>query len=370
MDSTGVCVLSEKKNKVKRQVHKVKGDPVGFLMSERADQVLNKTNNVFAILGHARAATIGAVNETNAHPIEERHITGCHNGTVHRFAPPKANEEFETDSRILYRKIASEGLEPTLKEAGEYGAYALTWANFSNMTVNFIRNDKRPLWFMFNKSKTTIYWASERGMLSLVADRNGGSDSFADPFQLTTDTLWSFKMGKVDPHIQKLDLKKTFATVSRPPWHNSSHSVNSSGKSIAEQAIDRVIKESKTPPGPSMPVVSAITKPGCDTCDEEAGGYDFADREQYDQWKGKEESSQEGTNPFAGFYRGFNDTHLPIAEAVTYLEHGCCECGQDLDIGETSWWVSWKDLVCNDCIDGYSERLVSLSQIWKGELIA
>lgn len=72
----------------------------------------------WAIGGHTRYATQGAINKRNAHPFRSGHIVGSHNGMVN--APAK----FEVDSEYLFDKIFTDGYKG-LESIGGY--WGLAW---------------------------------------------------------------------------------------------------------------------------------------------------------------------------------------------------------------------------------------------------
>ena len=79
-NSTGiVCVDNQDVYTMKKAVHST-----DFLEMKQANSLLDCVHNK-AIIGHNRAATVGAVTNTNAHPFEHGSITGVHNGTFNTY---------------------------------------------------------------------------------------------------------------------------------------------------------------------------------------------------------------------------------------------------------------------------------------------
>jgi predicted glutamine amidotransferase len=118
------------------------------------------------LMGHNRAATFGLVTQENAHPFNFGSIYGAHNGTlnnVSRLDKP----DLPVDSMSLFDHIATHGLQPALTNAS--GAYALTWYDEADNTINFIRNSQRPLFWCLSPDKTTMYWSSEPYFISRAA---------------------------------------------------------------------------------------------------------------------------------------------------------------------------------------------------------
>jgi glucosamine 6-phosphate synthetase-like amidotransferase/phosphosugar isomerase protein len=120
-------------------------------------------NNSCAFLGHNRKATRGLVNDYNAHPFQIDHIVGCHNGTLYGSSQDRLEKElgekFPVDSMALIAGIAAFGVEKTITDLE--GAWALTWVDLKEGSLNFLRNKDRPLWYAVAEDNKFIFWASE-----------------------------------------------------------------------------------------------------------------------------------------------------------------------------------------------------------------
>jgi len=122
------------------------------------------------LIGHNRAATKGTIIEENAHPFQHGHITGVHNGTLtaqHLLADYK---KFDVDSSNIYHHMSIHGVEDTWKNL--CGAAALVWYDENEDTLNMLRNDKRPLYYMLDKEKKVVFWASEPFFIHAACWRN------------------------------------------------------------------------------------------------------------------------------------------------------------------------------------------------------
>lgn len=123
------------------------------------------------LIGHNRWATRGKVISANAHPFMHGDILGAHNGTISNPDALSEGKTFQVDSQALIYDIDAEGLSQTLKKV--YGAWALTYYNKENGTINFIRNEQRPLWMAMSEDGKTIWWASEPWMFEAGPLRSG-----------------------------------------------------------------------------------------------------------------------------------------------------------------------------------------------------
>lgn len=165
-DSTGIAVVSSQFDvKIAKQV----GNPYELFDTKSYDRALMGLNRV--LIGHNRWSTVGVSNRANAHPFQYDHITGAHNGTLKNKGTLLNGNDFAVDSQALYNHIAKEGLKSAITKAD--GAWALTWWDANEKTINFLRNQERPLWMVRSDDGKTLFWASELWMLEGVLDREG-----------------------------------------------------------------------------------------------------------------------------------------------------------------------------------------------------
>lgn len=118
------------------------------------------------LMGHNRYATVGAKDDNNAHPFTHGAITLAHNGTLkNKYAVNSDKRTFDTDSETIAYALSCENYLEVLERLE--GAYALTWFDEEDGTINFARNSERELYLGFVGND--LVWASEREMLQLVA---------------------------------------------------------------------------------------------------------------------------------------------------------------------------------------------------------
>lgn len=162
-DSTGFAAY---KNNGDHPIVKLASHPLDlFDMTKFKESLSGTQSKVF--LGHNRAATKGKVNAVNAHPFQFEHIIGAHNGTLEWSSVSKleklTGEKYDVDSQAIFHAISVAGIEavaPLLK-----GAWALTWFDLSNNTLNFLRNKERPFWIAYSEKFDKVMWASEHPIL-------------------------------------------------------------------------------------------------------------------------------------------------------------------------------------------------------------
>lgn len=209
-DSTGVISVN-----VTGKVDTVKalGSPQELMDMRKFDTLMRGKHT--ALIGHNRAATIGGVTKNNAHPFQLEHITGVHNGTLrNKYLLPDA-ADFEVDSENLYHAISLNGLKETIGKVN--GAYTLAYVDSKENTVNFLRNDERPLWFASSTTTKTQIFASERWMIQAACERR--EYKIGAILELAPHTLLSLSLN--DKGIAKVNVEKDIPHYQPPPPRNN-----------------------------------------------------------------------------------------------------------------------------------------------------
>lgn len=101
------------------------------------------------VIAHTRAATVGVIKASNAHPFHAGRIIGCHNGTIDSFHP--GVPEAEVDSERLIKALAQRspatvlGHNSTQPSIIKHGVYALAWYDKEECLLHLARAGDRPL---------------------------------------------------------------------------------------------------------------------------------------------------------------------------------------------------------------------------------
>lgn len=207
IDSTGFAAI---RGNGDAKIAKLASHPLDLFDMQRFKDALNGSASR-AFIGHNRAATRGAVSSSNAHPFNFGDVTGAHNGTLDYASTSRLQEavgdKFAVDSMAIFAAIDKIGIEATvaLMEEGKTssdGAWALTWYDNDNDTINILRNQHRPLYYCFNKQCDRLYWASEWHMLESAIRGQVGADFYEDDkknrfFSFEPDVHYSFKCGEL-----------------------------------------------------------------------------------------------------------------------------------------------------------------------------
>lgn len=177
LDSTGIALINNVKDeKTNRRfvVDKEVGPPSN-LWDWGSSPILDHRGIIPGwpkiIIGHNRAATTGKIVAENAHPFIMGDIVGAHNGSLRVWNDLEGAKNYDVDSKAIFNDIDINGIEHTWKSFT--GAAALVYWNDKEETLNFIRNDERPLVFAEGEKRNIMYWASESWMIQVAANRNG-----------------------------------------------------------------------------------------------------------------------------------------------------------------------------------------------------
>lgn len=171
------------------------GPPQDFFETTAFKEVMEGTASV--LIGHGRHKTSGEHNSKSAHPFDlgENKGAGVHNGTLRNQYSLDTYVHNKVDSEVLYGHLSKNGPEETFNKVT--GAWACVWWDQEKKTLNFIRNEERPLYLTWNKDQTLLFWASEKWMFGAIDRKeklwDGGKRK--QPFiELPINTLWSFSI--------------------------------------------------------------------------------------------------------------------------------------------------------------------------------
>lgn len=340
LDSTGITVVSKaKKNKWNVEYYKDATDSTNFLFyNKKTHNLLENTRNVFAIMGHARAATIGNVTADNAHPFHVGNIVGMHNGTI--FSLGNKNK---TDSQHLYENIAEHGIQKALNDINGSAAYALTWVNAQTSTLHILRNNQRSLWCMLEKSGNLMFYASEKSFLDLINERS--TRIFHAPHAVAEDTLFTLKFGEIK--LEKEEVRRRVvvpASFSRVVKDGDYIPANQSV--VPVQTVGPPFVPSSIPEGPALAVRHAAPdfeveydteRDKFDPCHEvfpqkPHAGYPFKVHLRHPDLPSKFLKILR-FNDFYGRYRA-------PAEIGPILDQGCIISGVKATLNDTLYWIA------------------------------
>lgn len=231
-DAAGMAGIREDKNDNNQKVpgvyyYKRALHVVDFMNTKGFDRMLNRFSEYYYVLGHVRASTVGGAEDRNAHPFMYDDITLVHNGTIHNAENKlKVKADENVDSAHIALAMALHGEQKTL-EMMDAGAYSLVWHNAADDSLNFARNERKPMAIAFVKGRNEMYYASEWRMLWCLLGRNDieidGNIQITKPFthyKFHKEDLrkWSIKPYTVaQPNFQVGDRWPGRGPVVHPP---------------------------------------------------------------------------------------------------------------------------------------------------------
>lgn len=204
MDASGLLVFDSSNGNP--EIYKKSVNGTDFLQ-------LKKTQNLFeenceVMIGHNRFSTRGGNGSKAAHPFRFGDLTVFHNGTLKNYWRFDDGRHFISDSEWLAWSFNENGIHKTLEELS--GAIAtVIWDN-KNKKLMMIRNEERPLSFIFTKDYSTVFFASELDMLKWILNRNeiqiSDSGYSLNPNYLITFDLNQKELDKYN--FEKIEISK------------------------------------------------------------------------------------------------------------------------------------------------------------------
>lgn len=181
------------------------------------NRIVDNQIQTFCLMGHNRYATKGAVNLKNAHPFDFEGGVGMHNGTLTNtsFKAFNNGKGYEVDSQAMMHNINEKGFKNTYNNL--HGAWAISWYDKANKSLNLIRNDRRPLEYCYiNQGRTLVYaslgWLIDGACTELSIDID--DDTL---YELPINTLGVVSMGAYKhKNSAKIRYKKFFDEVDDP----------------------------------------------------------------------------------------------------------------------------------------------------------
>jgi len=161
------------------------------------DECVKGDTNI--LIGHARQPTKGSTKIENVHPHRFEDVILVHNGTM-TYVGDESVPKDASDSKMVCRTIAKKG--PQGFADSSWGAYCLVWIDLRNQTLNFLRNNERPLAIceernsiMESSPVRNFWWASEAGFLHMALGRYSNFVKEKHKFYfLPKNEHWSFPL--------------------------------------------------------------------------------------------------------------------------------------------------------------------------------
>jgi hypothetical protein len=302
-------------------VYKTTQDGYGFATDPRAVRTVNHTHSV--LIGHNRFATQGAQTQRNAHPFEHGLIVGAHNGTLQNAYDLDDWKDFQVDSDCLFHNIAKDGITKTIEKAR--GAWALTWYDGADNTINMLRNDQRPLVFAYDEDKKRLVWASESWILNGTVGRRDFKFHNNKILVLPENMLYSWEVPKANEAFGAPFRKaiKGAPPKAYPSYHNGWWLQQQ--KDFEGDLADSGVKEPATA-GPKA--------------------------------AGKAGKTGEVVPFVLGSHRGFGGVLISDEAYQQHMDDGCMACTSNTIFqNEKPMYIAEDEWLCPDCVQGNYARI-------------
>lgn len=192
----------------------------------KGDEVPAPLSNFY--VGHNRYATMGnSADPKGAHPFHEGSITLVHNGTLTGQWRLPDNTNFKVDSNNIAHSIDKIGIAETVSKL--QGAYTLVWHDQETQTLNFLRNEQRPL-FMVEFQSGAWMWCSEGEMFEWLNTRRRVPHVIKQSFELPVGFQMIFDVSD-GKFVRQPDVKHTMPnfTVARSTYNGGTSLPHYSG---------------------------------------------------------------------------------------------------------------------------------------------
>ena len=356
MDSTGIAAV--RMGGMKVEIAKRATHCFNLYDSKQFIDALNGNTSI-AFIGHNRAATSGLIKDVNAHPFQIEHITGVHNGTLEdkdkKMLEDWLGESYNVDSEALFAAIAKFGVKeviPKLHKGRDHykGAWSLVWWNSKEKTLNFLRNEHRPLWYCYSDDFKQIFWASEFWMLDVALQKSGNYNLFKKEsertpgksfrfFQTEQDVFYSVdveklaKGSKERPKINAVKLKgkdpeegKTntypFVAQNGSCQHGSGCGSSTTGQSTTTRNLKEIVQEKR--------------KAKANTSSDEPGAIHL---------------TGDTNDPYGGYYKKAGFGHLGHHYNTRSGNPECNWCHGEIPYGQPGLTIFTRDnvIICCKC---------------------
>lgn len=226
VDSSGIALVDTMVKNRLAQVHKLPVNGSIFLQDRATQSIMADVGDLGTMaICHVRAATVGNVSYSNAHPfiVEspdgrlDRELVGVHNGTLQGWASHKDARYFDVDSEWALTQIYDQGMDAFKTDIK--GAYAFAWWDRDDQQVlNIALNDQRTVYIAFTDNDDLVF-ASEAGMLYWLMERNNIKLS-GQILQLASDMHYKFDVANLRDYT-RTELPKFVAAASSTSYRPS-----------------------------------------------------------------------------------------------------------------------------------------------------
>jgi hypothetical protein len=268
-DATGVACVRINAPKEPAIVFKKAIKASDFTDLEQYRRLEHNFDEYGFVIGHARSSTSDGWNlaDANAHPFQYGPVTLVHNGTIRNHKFLDSGIEHPVDSAHVAAALAKEE-DPKVVLDKLLGPFALVWHDARRGTLNFAKNNDKPLFFCFVEKENTMFWGSELEAIYAILHRHDikidGKFRHCSAFrhaQFKVDDLRGFKC---DPFGRRqTSAAQSGTTPYAAPWKEETRRLHQDRSYKTEQETTSTSQQEKSSTPHQMP-----TEDGeCDTAE-------------------------------------------------------------------------------------------------------
>lgn len=201
-------------------------DAASFVQTDQFEWAKREMWDSRVILGHTRHSTIAnSIAAKNSHPFQWRstknEVLLTHNGHVSN-ASLLSGKGFNhaVDSAHVAYALLNDKDTKILEQL--MGFYVCVWFDKGERALKMARNNTRDLYYVYNKAKTQIYYASEAEILAFVCERQGIDADLTEFHEIEPGELliWSLEAKTLaDPKRIKYTEKKSQPHQAATTYH-------------------------------------------------------------------------------------------------------------------------------------------------------
>jgi len=171
-DATGVAVVKIADIEKPALVYKKAMKAADFIDLHHYRKMETHFDDYGFVIGHARSSTSDGWNmaDANAHPFQSGAITLTHNGTIRNAKLLDSCIDHPVDSAHVAAALELYDTREVLEKL--IGPFALVWHDARDGSLNFARNQDKPLFWCYAEGENTMYWGSELESIYAVLVRH------------------------------------------------------------------------------------------------------------------------------------------------------------------------------------------------------